>query len=92
MTAPVVNNVGEKSEDKHSHGEEDEPERLDQLGDGTAPEEVKKKKKKAGKSTNDKDIFKDVLVWLVPRAVYLLQFCMFILLPVFISTFCLAWV
>ncbi|KAK8373327.1 hypothetical protein O3P69_014948 [Scylla paramamosain] len=49
MAAAVVNNVGEKSEDKHSHGEEDEPERLDQLGDGTAPEEAKKKKKKKKK-------------------------------------------
>ncbi|MPC92397.1 hypothetical protein E2C01_087485 [Portunus trituberculatus] len=48
MAAAVVNNVG-VSEDKHSYGEEDEPEKLDQLGDGTAPEEAKKKKKKKKK-------------------------------------------
>ncbi|KAG0711849.1 Methionine aminopeptidase 2 [Chionoecetes opilio] len=49
MAAAVVNNVGSKTEDKHSHSEDEEPDRADLLVDGAAPEEAKKKKKKKKK-------------------------------------------
>ncbi|XP_042894376.1 methionine aminopeptidase 2-like isoform X2 [Penaeus japonicus] len=48
MSAAVVNNVGVKPEEKHQN-EEENPEDVVDIVDGTAPEEAKKKKKKKNK-------------------------------------------
>ncbi|XP_076058870.1 methionyl aminopeptidase und [Oratosquilla oratoria] len=48
MSAAVVNNVGEKAEDK-KRNEEEEIEDIDEVPDGAAPEDAKKKKKKKKK-------------------------------------------
>ena len=80
-----MNNVGSKAEEKHIHGEDEEPGKVGDLVDGTAPEEAKKKKKKkkkkkAGKGDKGIIISAIRIAWLV-KTMYVLLFSCFFVFP-----------